>query len=301
MKYRMYKNGDIVISKAGNKATDLRDITMKAFLNDYMLQCAINEWENKEPNQSIINDFEMLVEMLTDENNHVKKRAKEMGLMNKTYTITPAIIRRIASAAVVQFEQRENNLTFITLTLPFKIEHHETNRAFTNFIKNLKKNYNLLSYVATYEHTKSGQGHYHCIFDMPFVDIRSVNNAWANAIGVNPQNYKSLVRLPAQKNRSVVRNVTRLVKYLVKYMGKLDAVFKAKNYFIDSELLEKSFKEIDSFEFFEVKKQSKAIYEGEFFSVFSTKIQELTNSEHKEIRRLKPKKQRIKQTAIEME
>lgn len=300
MRYRLYKNGDIVISKAGNKAIDLRDITMRQFINDYMLQIAKSEWEQKEPNKSIIDDFSMLIEMLKDENEHKRKRATDLGNMNKTYTITPAIIRRIASAAVVQFEQRENNLTFVTLTLPFKIEHHETNRAFTNFIKNLKKNYHLLSYVATYEHTKSGQGHYHCIFDMPFVDIRSVNNAWANAISVNPQNYKSLVRLPAQKNRSVVRNVTRLVKYLVKYMGKLDAVFEAKNYFIDSELLEKSFKEIDSFEFFEIKKQSKAIYEGEFFSVFSTKIQELTNSEYKEVRRLKPKKQRIKQTAIEI-
>jgi len=300
MRYRLYKNGDIVISKAGNKALDLRDITMRQFVNDYMLELAKLEWEQKEPNIAVLNDFSMLVDMLKDENEHKKKRATDLGNMSKTYTITPAVIRRIASAAVAQFEQRENNLTFFTLTLPFKIKHDETNRAFTNFIKNLKKNYGLLSYVATYEHTKNGQGHYHCIFDIPFIDVRIINNAWANALSVNGKDYKSMVRLPKEKNRTVVRNVTRLVKYLVKYMGKLDAVFEAKNYFIDTQLLEKSYTEIDSYEFFNLKKESKTIYEGEFFSVFSTKIKEVAGNDYKQIRRLKPKKQRIKQRRIEM-
>lgn len=301
MRIRKYKNGDIIVTKAGNKSLDMREHSMKQLVNDYMLNCAVEEWEGKPANRHVLSNFELLVQMLADENEFESNERRRRGKMKKTYYITPSIVRRIASAAVVMFEQRENNLTFFTLTLPKTISHEKTNRAFTNFIKNLKKNYFLRAYVATYEHTKSGQGHYHCLFDMPFIDIRSINAAWANAINVNAADYKSLVRLPAQKNRSVVMNTTRLVKYLVKYMGKQDAVFSAKNYFIDSKLLENSYEELTTIELSHELKKAKHAFTNEFFSVYHSKVVVVTENEYKQIRRLKAKKQRIKQSAIAFE
>jgi len=145
---------------------------------------------------------------------------KSNGKKTKSYYIDWRIYREIISSAVVQFENKVNNIVFLTLTFPEDISEENANNAWIKFAKNLKNNYKLHSYVCVKEFTELGRPHYHALLDIPFFNIKDVNNAWCSAFRDYCSSSPNAARLPTGKNKSVVNDVVRVAKYLGKYVAK---------------------------------------------------------------------------------
>lgn len=142
--------------------------------------------------------------------------------------------------------------------MDYPLPEKMTNYSLSKFLENLRKNYGLVSYVWVLEKQGNGNPHYHCIFDMPFQDIKTVNQIWvetlkrgcvdyvsrhdAKILGTKPgdekpfaiewvnsrlfkNSDKTAVRLPPKpakgsKYRSEVSSLDGLTRYLCKYLVK---------------------------------------------------------------------------------
>lgn len=142
------------------------------------------------------------------------------GNKEKTYTIGYKEARKIASSAVRLWALRRYKLIFVTLTFSEKIDEKEANKCWSKFIDNLKKTYKLENYVAVKELHVSGNPHFHAIFDIPFIPIARLNDAWVATwpSGFSPSS--CAVRLPPKTVGSVVKSQRSLVRYLSKYVSK---------------------------------------------------------------------------------
>lgn len=168
-----------------------------------------------------------------------RKDGEEKLERKKTYTISRSVYRKLVSSCVNLYVGKVNQVIFFTLTFPLiggengnsgtptGVYDYFANSAVSNFLENLKKNYKLNAYVGVKEYHKSGIPHYHFLFDIPFVDIKKVNAAWcaayigcASAVGIDLAFSNSAVRLPAGKNRAVVKSLGGIVRYLGKYISK---------------------------------------------------------------------------------
>lgn len=142
---------------------------------------------------------------------------KRIGSEKKTFLMSGAVARQIRSAAVKQFNTKKFSIHFLTLTFPKKINQHDANNFLHKFLDNLTKNYKLQSYVCVKELHKSGNPHYHCLFDLPWTDYRKLNKAW-NSV------YKGSISF--SKNAltrgkfPIVRNIKGVAKYITKYVSK---------------------------------------------------------------------------------
>lgn len=144
------------------------------------------------------------------------------GLKKKTYEISKAHYRSIASAAVNLWACKRNRLVFFTLTFPFSPTEKIANACFSKFMDNLKITYGLKNYIATKERgEKGGLLHYHCLFDLPFRDIRILNKAWCSTFKDYHAFSPNAINLPAARNGgAVIRSLERCVKYICKYVSK---------------------------------------------------------------------------------
>lgn len=149
---------------------------------------------------------------------------KSNGFKEKTYTIDWKVYRELVSATVNLFDKKKNEVIFLTLTFPIDIDEKQANACFSTYLDNLKKTYKLHSYVAVKEFTKIGRPHYHLLADLPFTSIKRLNSAWCRCVFTVTANSEcfsnNAVRLPAKKNRSVVKEMGAIVRYLAKYIGK---------------------------------------------------------------------------------
>ena len=167
---------------------------------------------------------------------------KSNGIKIKTFCIDRAIYRIIASSAVNLWEQRENKITFFTLTFPFKANEIQANECFSKFMDNLKLNYGLKNYIATKEKGDKGDLlHFHCLFDIPYVAIGKLNTAWCNTFKTLGNFSGCSVRLPSKSNGgAVVVSQQRCVKYICKYISKsVGTIFQQRCYFISRNILSK--------------------------------------------------------------
>lgn len=81
--------------------------------------------------------------------------------------------RLIASSLATMWEKKTNMLNFYTLTMDKKLHESVTNYCLSRFLENLSKNYGLVAYLWTMEFQPiSGNVHYHCVFDMPFIPLQ---------------------------------------------------------------------------------------------------------------------------------
>jgi hypothetical protein len=164
---------------------------------------------------------------------------KSNGLKKKTYEINTAIYRSIASAAVNLWAAKRNSIVFFTLTFPFIPSEGEANVCFSRFMDNLKLNYGLKNYIATKERgEKGGLLHYHCLFDLPFRDIKVLNSAWCATFRDRHPGSPNAVCLPDPRNGgAVIRSQARCVKYICKYVSKSRfQKFEKPCYFISREI-----------------------------------------------------------------
>jgi hypothetical protein len=167
---------------------------------------------------------------------------KTNGKKVKSFEIDRAIYRQIASSAVNLWELRKNNITFFTLTFPFDANEVQANECFSKFMDNLKLNYELNNYIATKERGTIGNKiHFHCLFDIPYCPINTLNKAWCQTFRSIANYSGCAVQLPSRSNGgAVVRTQQRCVKYICKYVSKsIGTKFEQRCYFISRDILSK--------------------------------------------------------------
>lgn len=150
---------------------------------------------------------------------------REAGKMEKKYVIDNLAYRQLVSACIKIVKKAQNKPVFLTITFPYYPKEHEAQKIFTNFVKNMKKTYNLEKYVWVKEHgERRGKLHYHLVADYPFFDIRLIQNSFNSAIrnfNGNSNLSNNSVRLPPRSNgNSVVRDGIGMAKYIGKYISK---------------------------------------------------------------------------------
>jgi len=205
LKFKLYENGDITYSRCvGN----------------------INHFKSEKAN-----------EMLTLEEKLILEQNKEQG---RVYYISKGIRRLIISASLKLVREAKFKVIFFTYTFAFSADEKTHQTIFLNHLKNLSTNYVLQQYIWTKEFQKSGKIHYHSLFDLPYINIQSINDSFNSSV----RNYNSSlatsnnsVRLPAFKNRSVVKNGGSMAKYIAKYLSKSGfSTFKLPAYCISKGL-----------------------------------------------------------------
>jgi len=164
---------------------------------------------------------------------------KYNGLKAKKYEIDRKAYIKLVSSCVNLYTQKRNEVIFLTLTFPSEIDEFRANRVWSNYIENLTKNYKLNAYVCVREFTQIGRPHYHALLDIPYQPIKKLNSAWCGAyIGVGGSSLvfsPNAARLPAGKNRAVVKTLGGIVRYLGKYISKsrgYDASADSRCYFV---------------------------------------------------------------------
>lgn len=156
-----------------------------------------------------------------------KTGGKALGSRKKSFELTPRKKRLIRCSALRQYITKKHKILFCTLTFPVKLEANEANEkwaneCFSKFVENLKQNYKLNSYVSVREHeNKKGSYHlhYHCLFDIPFTNFKTLNKAW---------NHTFRDRMPFSPNAfttgtaKFAKNIKQVASYITKYIVKSD-------------------------------------------------------------------------------
>ncbi|MBA7547615.1 hypothetical protein ES705_40044 [subsurface metagenome] len=158
-----------------------------------------------------------------------KTRVKS-GEKTKSYSITPQVYRKIASASVRMYKRRKYKIITITLTFPSNIDYKKANECFSKFIDNLEHNYHLNAHIAVRELTDKGVVHYHVLLDIPHFNVKKLNDAWCHTFSGYFSGSPNAVRLGGPKG-TVVHSVGALVNYMCKYMGKCKDVYSERCYF----------------------------------------------------------------------
>lgn len=168
---------------------------------------------------------------------------KSNGRKHKKYTIDRRTFRRIASSAVNLWDCRKHKVTFFTLTFPFNPTERQANECFSKFVENLKQNYGLKNYLATKERGENGEKHlhFHCVFDLPYKDIKSINKAWCNTFRLYAPFSPRAVIIPKRSNGgAVIQSQERCIKYICKYVSKsVNVEFEQPCVFISRQIVSK--------------------------------------------------------------
>ena len=163
---------------------------------------------------------------------------KSLGKKKKSFELTSRKKRLIRCSAIRQFYLKKYSLKFVTLTFPGKVNQNYANECFSKFVENLSKHYKLNSYVAVKENHKSGNPHFHCIFDLPFTDYRLLNKIWNHTFN---DRFKFSNNAFTSGNNSVVRDIRQITAYITKYIIKAEnsdnSINETRIYFISSNVL----------------------------------------------------------------
>jgi hypothetical protein len=151
------------------------------------------------------------------------KVRQETGSIEKQFRIDNVNYRKLSSAAHYLVKKSQHKTLFITLTFPkFKKQPDENilNNCFSNFMENIRKNYNCSGYVAVRERGTKGtrRYHYHVLCSIPFVPYADLNNAWCTAISYISHSSKNA--LTTDKKTVFITNPQRALRYVCKYFAK---------------------------------------------------------------------------------
>ncbi len=116
-----------------------------------------------------------------------------------------------------------NYVTFLTLTLPSKQIHTDTqiNKILVRFLENLKQSKSVVNYVWKAEPMKNGNLHYHIILDK-WIDKHYINNRWNKQINKLGYVDRSTSLNPPSTEIHSLKKVRNAVSYIQKYMTKLE-------------------------------------------------------------------------------
>lgn len=146
--------------------------------------------------------------------------------MTKHYGGPNGLYRTLCGVACELWYQKRYKPIFITLTTRDNVLPENLTPCLTNFLKNLKLNYGLASYLWVCELQQRGAAHYHLILDIPFVPIDKLNSAWCKAISLVSRPSDNAVRLSPGWG-GVIQSHDRVIKYVCKYISK--CVFKSRS------------------------------------------------------------------------
>lgn len=155
-------------------------------------------------------------------------RDKEImtNLANKerVFEITNKTYREILAACIKMKIEAKNGIVFFTATFPFEPTETEAQKIFRNFMKNLKLNYHVETYIWVKERQKSGRIHFHFLADIPYTPIKNLQRCWSNClknVHSDFEDQSNSLRLPnSRKFGNLVRDVAQLAKYMGKYLSK---------------------------------------------------------------------------------
>ena len=126
---------------------------------------------------------------------------------------------------------------FCTLTFPGKVSQKYANECFSKFVENLTKNYKLNSYVSVKENHKSGNPHFHCLFDIPFVNFSTLNKSWNSTFSDRLHYSRNAFTTGKRRFAADVRQVASYItKYITKSESK-DQLIETRLYFISENVL----------------------------------------------------------------
>lgn len=204
------------------------------------------------------------------------------GSLEKTYSLKSKAKTTIKSSLIKMWYEKRNRLTFWTFTFKLTDETRSVvcnqkilNTYFSALLENAKKCYGLHSYIWVSERTQQGTIHYHCIFDVPKLEMakkKTLDEIKKNGSKVFEhfmQYYKTSFRallyrhgvnasdsvdycsvgFPSKYDScgnyrgSVVRNVNSLAVYLAGYLAKCSRIeTEGRIYAISRNVLQKTVK-----------------------------------------------------------
>lgn len=138
-------------------------------------------------------------------------------------TINSSAKRKFTSRCAYMHRNRKNRLKTFILTYKKREWNTDQERIeivkqskkdINTFLTHLRKKFNCSSYAYTIEATKKKEVHFHFIVDMPFTDIKELNNTWCKIRGEYSNN--------AVRHLRAVKNQGRAVQYAAKYLSKSD-------------------------------------------------------------------------------
>lgn len=150
--------------------------------------------------------------------NRKAKGGKELGKKQKYFDLKgkKKIIR---SSIIKQWNFKKHRILFGTLTFPDKIKNKQANECLHRFLDNLYHNYNLHSHVVVKELHKSGNPHFHVLFDIPYIAFNRINSAWNSA-------YRDFFSYSSNSfttgKKKTVTNIKGVIKYASKYVSKAE-------------------------------------------------------------------------------
>lgn len=227
-------NGDIVHSANMKRIAEERQIRnnqeRKCIYGRDELQC--DQWRSycyEQPEVKKISEFGRCSLQKCDRCSLYRMR-KEAGNKIKKFKITQQDYRTMSSGAHWLIKTNRNRVLFFTLTLPPTHKKHKylfntylneiSNEFFSRFMENLRENYKCSGYVAVKEHGyKRNRVHFHVLANMPFTDLRILNNAWCHAIQ-SICRYSNCALQTRKENRLIRGDTGRAIKYLCKYFSK---------------------------------------------------------------------------------
>lgn len=121
------------------------------------------------------------------------------GRIAANITRTRNNVRRLALANF------DNNSKFVTFTFAENISDvSEANKYWKKFIRKMRTKYGKFKYMSVIEFQKRGAVHYHCIWDLPYIKKKDLQELWSNGF--------------IKVNR--IDHVDNVGAYIVKYMTK---------------------------------------------------------------------------------
>ncbi len=186
-----------------------------------------------------------------------KTRVKT-GKQTKSFSIDNRVYRKIASSAVRMWHRKKHKIISAVLTFPSIITEQKANECFSKYIDNLNHNYRLNSHIAVLEF-KDGRWHFHCMFDMPFIYVKKLNDAWCHTFSEYFPGSSNALRLGSPKHGTVVHSVGRMVNYMCKYMTKVkDQKFSVRCYFLSHNITSRP-KDLNYYDFQALLQEYKSI------------------------------------------
>jgi len=188
----------------------------------------------------------------------------------------------VVSAAINLYNRKKYQVYFITFTFAFNPTELQASRIWTNYLKNLKLNYNVNNYVWVKEKQKSGRLHFHALIDSPRNNIAKLQSSFNNTV----KNFDNTLAISNNSvrlgNNPVVFNIQQCAKYISKYISKSrDDIYQQRAYGFTVEISDVC-REIDTYQLDELalKYEVKHVYTAAFFEIFILKgYQESKNIE----------------------
>ena len=178
--------------------------------------------------------------------------------------------RRLLNASYVLQHNCKHKPCLMTLTyrdMPKNENKHVS--AYMDYLRDKTKSIKAGGYWWVKELQKRGVPHFHCLIDMPYIDVKRLNSLWEGIIKQHTP-FGVHVRMLSQNTKKTIQTIT---KYVTKYCTKSENEFSSRAYAISNDIniqqipifyndfIEKELENISK----NAKQTENTVYEGEFW------------------------------------